>query len=299
LGFTWVKSKGQPEKQEAIFLKESSSTERYMPMTSSTSGMIVSVAEDVHYLTVQIVNLCFVRVSADDWVLVDAGMPKSADKIIEAAEDLFGKNAKPKGIVLTHGHFDHIGAIIDLVERWQVPVYTHALEMPFLTGKQDYPKPDASVEGGLVAKISPTFPHEGIDLDTHVQPLPEDGSVPHMPGWKWIHTPGHTPGHVSFYRESDGVLIAGDAFVTVKQESLYSVLTQEQEISGPPRYLTTDWESARFSVQKLEALKPTVAVTGHGIPMAAETLRENLARLAAEFDKIAIPDHGKYVDGER
>jgi glyoxylase-like metal-dependent hydrolase (beta-lactamase superfamily II) len=231
--------------------------------------------------------------------LVDAGMPKSAGKIIDAAEELFGENAKPKAIILTHGHFDHVGAIIDLVERWQVPVYAHTLEMPFLTGKEDYPKPDASVEGGLVAKISPTFPHEGIDLNPHVQPLPEDGSVPHMPGWKWIHTPGHTPGHVSFYRESDGVLIAGDAFVTVKQESLYSVLTQEQEISGPPRYLTTDWESARASVQKLEALKPAIAVTGHGIPMAAETLRENLARLAAEFDDIAIPDYGRYVDGER
>src|SRR5690606_21003093 len=142
---------------------------------------------------------------------------------------------------LTHGHFDHVGAIIDLIERWKVPVYAHQLELPFLTGKQDYPKPDATVEGGWVAKMSPLFPHEGIDISEHVSALPEDGTIPHMSGWKWIHTPGHTPGHVSIYRESDQVLIAGDAFVTVKQESLYKVLTQEQEISGPPRYLTTDW----------------------------------------------------------
>ncbi|WP_199749497.1 MBL fold metallo-hydrolase [Cytobacillus oceanisediminis] len=272
-----------------------------MPMTSSTSGMIVNEADGVYCLTVQIVNICFVRVSEEpgDWVLVDAGMPKSADKIIEAAEELYGENAKPRAIILTHGHFDHVGAIIDLVERWQVPVYAHPLELPFLTGQQDYPKPDASVEGGLVAKISPAFPHEGIDLGTHVQSLPEDESVPHMAGWKWIHTPGHTPGHVSLFREADRVLIAGDAFVTVKQESLYSVLTQEQEVSGPPRYLTTDWEAARTSVQKLEALQPTVAITGHGVPMAAGTLRENLAKLVNEFDEIAIPDHGKYVDGER
>lgn len=282
-------------------MKESSSTERYMPMTSSTSGMIVNEAEGVYCLTVQIVNLCFVRVSEEsgDWVLVDAGMPKSADKIIDAAEELFGENAKPKAIILTHGHFDHVGAIIDLVERWQVPVYAHPLELPFLTGQQDYPEPDASVEGGLVAKISPAFPHEGIDLGAHVQSLPEDDSVPYMEGWKWIHTPGHTPGHVSLFREADRVLIAGDAFVTVKQESLYSVLTQEQEISGPPRYLTTDWEAARTSVQKLEALQPTVAIAGHGVPMAAGVLRENLARLVNEFDEIAIPDHGKYVDGDR
>lgn len=281
-------------------MKESSSTERYMPMTSSTSGMIVNEADGVYCLTVQIVNVCFVRISEKpgDWVLVDAGMPKSAEKIMDAAEELIGENARPKAIILTHGHFDHVGAIIDLVEHWQVPVYAHTLEMPFLTGQQDYPKPDASVEGGLVAKMSPTFPHEGIDLDTHIQPFPEDGNVPHMEGWIWIHTPGHTPGHVSLFRESDRVLIAGDAFVTVKQESLYSVLTQEQEISGPPRYLTTDWDSARTSVQKLEALQPDVAITGHGIPMAAAVLRESLAKLVNDFDEIAVPDHGKYVDGE-
>lgn len=282
-------------------MKESSSTERYMPMTSSMSGMIQNGENGVYSLTVQIVNVCFVRVSEQpgDWVLIDAGMPKSADKIIEAAEELFGIGARPKAIILTHGHFDHVGAIIDLVERWQVPVYAHQLELPFLTGQQDYPKPDASVEGGLVAKISPAFPHEGIDLGTHVQALNEDGTIQHMDGWKWLHTPGHTPGHVSLFRESDRVLIAGDAFVTVKQESLYSVLTQDQEISGPPRYLTTDWEAARASVQKLEALQPTYAITGHGIPMAAGTLRESLRKLVDEFDDIAIPDYGKYVDGEK
>jgi glyoxylase-like metal-dependent hydrolase (beta-lactamase superfamily II) len=282
-------------------VKESSSTERYMPMTSTMSGMIQNGENGVYSLTVQIVNVCFVRVSEEpgNWVLIDAGMPKSAEKIIEAAEELFGEGARPKAIILTHGHFDHVGAIIDLVERWQVPVYAHQLELPFLTGQQDYPKPDATVEGGLVAKISPTFPHEGIDLGTHVQALNEDGTIPHMDGWTWLHTPGHTPGHVSLFRESDRVLIAGDAFVTVKQESLYSVLTQEQEISGPPRYLTTDWEAARSSVQKLEALQPTYAITGHGIPMAAGTLRENLRKLVDEFDDIAIPDYGKYVDGEK
>jgi glyoxylase-like metal-dependent hydrolase (beta-lactamase superfamily II) len=280
-------------------VKESSSTERYMPMTSTMSGMIQNGAEGVYSLTVQIVNLCFVRISQEqgDWVLVDAGMPKSANKIIQAAEDIFGEKARPKAIILTHGHFDHVGAIFDLLEHWQVPVFAHPLELPFLTGQQDYPEPDASVEGGLVAKMSPAFPHEGIDLGSNVQALNEDGTVPYMSGWKWLHTPGHTPGHVSLFRESDRVLIAGDAFVTVKQESLYSVLTQEQEISGPPRYLTPDWESARTSVQKLVALQPSYAITGHGIPMAEGTLRENLRKLVDEFDDIAIPDYGKYIDG--
>ncbi|WP_080848571.1 MBL fold metallo-hydrolase [Cytobacillus gottheilii] len=279
-------------------MHENSSTERYMPVTSSTSGMIQNAADGVYAFTVQIVNVCFVVTNAadGDWVLVDAGMPKSEEKIIDAAEELFGKGAKPKAIILTHGHFDHVGAIIDLVEKWSVPVYAHELELPYLTGQQNYPEPDSSVEGGLIAKMSPLFPHEGINIGSHVHSLPADGTVPLMSEWKWIHTPGHTPGHISLFRENDKTLIVGDAFVTVKQESLYKVLTQEQEISGPPKYLTTDWDAARSSVETLQKLDPYVAITGHGIPMAAAELEENLLKLVQDFDSIAIPEHGKYVD---
>ena len=74
------------------------------------------------------------------------------------------------------------------------------------------------------------------------------------------------------------------------------MLTQEQEISGPPRYLTTDWQAAKESVIKLEALKPTVAITGHGMPMSGDLLTTNLKKLVNEFDQIAVPDYGKYVD---
>lgn len=279
-------------------MTEHESTERYMPITSSTSGMLVNAAEGIHYLTVQIVNVCFVTISQDEWVLVDAGMPKSAKKIIEAAEELYGEGARPHAIILTHGHFDHVGAIFELIEEWNVPVYAHSLELPYLTGAKNYPEPDSTVEGGLIAKFSSMFPNEEINLETHIQSLPSDGSIIEMPGWKWIHTPGHTPGHISLYREKDGALIAGDAFVTVKQESLYKVLTQEQEISGPPRYLTTDWDSALNSVRTLEALKPSIAITGHGIPMAAGTLEKSLLTLVRDFEQIAIPEHGKYVNDE-
>lgn len=110
--------------------------------------------------------------------------------------------------------------------------------------------------------MSSLFPYEAINLGDNVKPLPLNGAVPYMPGFHWIHTPGHTPGHVSLFREEDGTLIVGDAFVTVKQESLYKVLTQTKEISGPPRYFTNDWLVAWDSVKKLEALKPAVAITG-------------------------------------
>jgi glyoxylase-like metal-dependent hydrolase (beta-lactamase superfamily II) len=268
-----------------------------IPATSLASGVGIEVLRDLYCHTVQIVNINLVGdPEAKDFVLVDAGMPGSANEIITATEERFGSTSRPKAIILTHGHFDHVGAVIELVKHWDIPVYAHELEMPFLTGKLNYPDPDPTVEGGLIAKLSPLFPNEPINLGNNVKTLPTNGEVPHMPNFRWIHTPGHTPGHVSFFRENDRTLIVGDAFVTVKSDSLYKVLTQEQEISGPPRYLTTDWDAAKNSVMKLASLRPTVAVTGHGLPMTGELLSQSLETLVREFDSIAVPDYGKYVN---
>lgn len=196
-------------------------------------------------------------------------MPESAGEIIAVAEECFGVNSRPKAIVLTHGHFDHVGAVVDLVKHWN---------------------------GGAVAKMSPFFPIEPVNLGDQVQALPADGTVPHLTDFRWIHTPGHSPGHVSLFRDKDRSLIAGDAFVTVKQDSLYKVFTQEVEINGPPRYLTTDWPAAWDSVKKLAALKPSVAICGHGMPVSGELLSRNPEKLVKQFDQIAIPDYGKYVN---
>ncbi|RXT08009.1 MBL fold metallo-hydrolase [Ammoniphilus sp. CFH 90114] len=268
----------------------------YIPATSVASGLGIEVLPDIYCHTIQIVNICLVgNPNEGDFVLVDAGMPDSAHEIMAVVEERYGEGKRPSAIILTHGHFDHVGAIIELIDYWKVPVYAHPLEIPFLTGQKSYPEPDSTVEGGMIAKISPFFPNEPINLGEHVHELPSTGTVPHMPGWRWIPTPGHTPGHVSFFREEDRSLIVGDAFVTVKQDSLYKVLTQELEISGPPRYLTTDWHSAYESVRTLQGLRPSVAITGHGMPMEGDLLSESLDKLVNEFDQIAIPDYGRFI----
>lgn len=269
----------------------------FLPVTSVDSGEFHEIAEDVAGYTVQIVKVCFIGPpDGKDWVLVDAGMPGSAESIVEAAENRYGEGCRPQCILLTHGHFDHVGAIIELVERWNVPVYAHPAELPYLTGRESYPEPDPTVEGGMVAAMSPLFPIRPIQLGAFVHELPDDGSVPQLPGWKWLHTPGHTPGHVSFFRDKDRMLLAGDAFVNVKQESLYKVIMQEEEISGPSRYLTTEWELARESVVRLRALRPHTALTGHGRPLIGSFLEDKLDKLVERFEEIAMPKHGKYLN---
>lgn len=268
-----------------------------LPVTSTQNNKGIDVLPDLYQYTVQIVNVVFYgEPNKDDFVLIDAGMPYSADKIIEVAKHRFGVDSRPKAIILTHGHFDHVGAVIELIKYWNVPVYAHKLELPHLTGEEDYQDPDTTVNGGLVAKMSSLFPEQAVNLKDHVQALPEDGSVPFMPDFRWIHTPGHTQGHVSLYREKDGALVAGDAFITVKQDSLYNVLTQKVSIYGPPRYFTTDWAEAERSVQKLEELKPGAVITGHGQPLVGKELTDRLHLLVNNFNEIAKPNSGRYVE---
>lgn len=126
--------------------------------------------------------------------------------------------------------------------------------------------PDPTVDSGLVAKLSPWFPNEPIQLCNRVHMLPKDGTIPFLPGWKWLLTEGHTPGHISLFHESTRALVAGDAFVTVNQESIYKVFIQELEINGPPKYFTSDWEAAQASVRKLAKLDPTLAITATESP---------------------------------
>lgn len=264
-----------------------------MALTSTVD----QVTSDLTRIRFLISNL-YLWGTPEAWVLIDAGMPGVMGTILETAEERFGTGLAPRAIILTHGHFDHVGAFPELFERWDVPVYAHSLELPHLTGQTDYPPFDPSVGKGLMALLSFAYPEKAIDLGSRVHPLPEDGSVPEMPGWRWIHTPGHTAGQVAFFQESDCCLIAADTFVTVKQESVYAVATQEQEIHGPPAYATPDWEAARRSVEALAALRPEIAATGHGTPMRGEALTSGLDELVRRFDEIAIPDHGRYVPEE-
>ncbi|WP_108396161.1 MBL fold metallo-hydrolase [Devosia submarina] len=251
---------------------------------------IRELTPDVAYRRLTMVNIVFVGLpGAKDWVLIDAGLHGSAPSIIAAATARFGADNPPAAILMTHAHFDHVGALVDLLEHWNCPVYAHALETPYLTGQQAYPPPDAAADGGIIPKLSPLFPRDPIDVSRWLRQLPEDGSVPPLPGWQWVHTPGHTTGHISLWRQQDRLLIAGDAVITTGQESAYEVVVQEPEMHGPPRYLTPDWVAAEQSVRLLASLEPDLLVTGHGRAMQGAEMTAALHQLADNFRQIAVP----------
>jgi Metallo-beta-lactamase superfamily len=162
------------------------------------------VATDVCGLRIAFVNVFGVTHGDGSWSLIDAALPFSAVYIRKWAEKRFG--TPPSALILTHGHFDHVSAAKDLAEGWNIPIYAHPLEFPYLTGQKQYPKPNLGAGGGMMTLLSPLYPRGPIDVGNRLIPLAEgeDGAalyglaklqdLPELPGWKVLHTPGHTPG---------------------------------------------------------------------------------------------------------
>ena len=254
-----------------------------------------AIAPGVIGLRIVFVNVYAITHADGSWTLIDAALPLSASRIKDWVKRNF--DTPPNAIVLTHGHFDHISAAKELADEWNVPIYAHPLEFPYLTGQQEYPAPNWKAGGGSMSLMSPTLPKGPINVGSRLKPLPDDGaelSLAEMPGWTLLRTPGHTPGHVSFLRKEDGVLLVGDAFCTTKPESFFeAAIAQNPELHGPPAYFTSDWESAKQSVKKLAALEPRIVAPGHGKPLSGPDVAAALHKLADQFVRIAVPDNQK------
>jgi len=111
-----------------------------------------------------------------------------------------------------------------------------------------------------------------------------------MEEWQCCFTPGHSPGHVAFFRPAGRILLAGDAVTTMNLNSFTGTVMQKPQLCGPPVPGTIDWQQAHRSVEQLAALAPDTICSGHGRPLAGQA--SALLDLARNFP---IPAHGRYV----
>jgi len=251
----------------------------------------VEIAPGVAHLLIGFVNVYFVgEAGASGWTLVDSGIPRSAPLIRAAAQRRYGAQP-PQAIVLTHGHFDHAGSALRLADEWNVPVYAHRLELPYLSGRASYPPPDPTI-GGAIAFISRFMPRGGLDITPRIKGLPAGTQVPGMDGWRCCFTPGHSPGHVAFFRDADRTLLAGDAVATVNMDSWTGMISKAQEMARAGAPFTCDWQQALESVRRLAELHPRVLACGHGVPMTGSTVS---ADLQAFSEHVTPPAHGRYA----
>ena len=230
--------------------------------------------------------------SGSSWVLIDAGWSNDASRIERAAGSLFGSDSRPAAILLTHCHPDHAGSALSLARTWDCAVYMHPAELPIAAG--DFAAMVASagpLDRWVVLPVMRAMGKRRREAVLARSSLSEvacrfdpDAGVPGLPGWECLPTPGHTPGHVSYFRPVDRVLITGDAIVTLRLNSWSGLLRGRTGLSGPPWYTTWSRRAAQESVEKLARLEPTVLAGGHGKPLTGTTT----AAAVTAFARLAV-----------
>lgn len=218
-------------------------------------------------------NLYLVR-SGSTWAMVDCGWAGSAEPVRGAVEKILGPGSAPAAIFLTHIHPDHSGAAGTLGRLWGIPVFVHQAELPMAAGRY-IPEFSMPLDRWFIAPFLWSLPARARrrieaagDITDVVQSLPQDGKVPGLTDWVAVPTPGHTAGHVAYWRSSDGVLITGDAVVTVKMNSIRGILFGVPDLSGPPWFTTWNWKLSMDSAVRLAELGPRLLAPGHGPPLA-------------------------------
>lgn len=248
------------------------------------------IATGLARIDLGVVNAYCVSEPGGRWFLVDTGFPGHAEKV-RGALDALGLRSRPEHILLTHAHFDHAGGARSLAQAWGVPVYVHPLDIIYARSR-DYPRPDPTVGGALAMMTRLHRGSSAAHVGEAATPLPESGAVPGFAEWRWFHTPGHTPGHVSLWREDDRTLIAGDACLTIDSDSFTAHIIRTRRVCRPGAPTTYDWGAAQQSVERLASLLPRCLACGHGEPIVGPTASQDLEQLARTFQ---APERGRYV----
>jgi len=210
------------------------------------------VADDVWQLALMPRNAINAYLIGD--VLVDTGIKQSASKIAGMLE---GRSIS--AIALTHAHGDHASAMKRLAAQLGVPVWCgaadkEAAETGRLVLSSTVDRPGLSTVANAAA---------GFDGTPVARTLAEGDSL--SGGFTVLDTPGHSPGHISFWREADRTLICGDVFFNMH------VLTTVPGLRQPPNLFTPDPAQNRQSERKLAALEPRTVGFGHGPVLTDDT----------------------------
>ncbi|WP_289135856.1 MBL fold metallo-hydrolase [uncultured Brevibacillus sp.] len=173
-------------------------------------------------------------------VLIDTGFPGQIEDLRVAMEKVGVSLDSLKAVILTHQDMDHIGCLPEILQECgnQVKVYAHELDKPYIQGELPLLK-DGHLENPPKGRVDYT--------------LIDGQELPFCGGIRIIHTPGHTPGHISLYLKQSKTLVAGD--------SMYSVNGILGGIHAPT---TPDLNAARLSLQKYVDLDIASVVCYHG-----------------------------------
>lgn len=209
----------------------------------------------------------FLFVDPDDQLtLVDTGLRTAPKRVLAALRWLGHGPADVTRIVLTHAHPDHAGGLAKLAAQTAATVTAHERDAAYLRSGRP-PARDATI---LTARLINRLGGGGGFAPTEVGEELVDGQLIDVAGGvEIIHTPGHTPGHMSLLHRPTGLLITGDALFNVRG------------IRWPLRALCTDFALTKSTATRLGELEYTIAAFTHGPEIrykAREEIRAFLRR---------------------
>jgi glyoxylase-like metal-dependent hydrolase (beta-lactamase superfamily II) len=224
---------------------------------------MTEVGPGVHHARAKHVSWVLVT-EGESVTLVDTGYPGDRERLFRSLERIGRTPADVEGVVLTHGHPDHIGSAEHLRTTYEVPVWAHRDEVPNASGERIEQVSEAALlrrvwrpdvfrwvidvlrlDAAKVERLGALQVFAAPELD-----LPGRPSV--------IPTPGHTAGHCALHLPDRGVLLAGDALMTGH------ALARPEGPQLLPDFFQTDAKLARASLEELRGLPADVVVPGHG-----------------------------------
>jgi len=188
-------------------------------------------------------------------MLIDAGTRWAKRRILRQVQ-----RRPVRMVALTHCHPDHQGAARAVCERFGVPLACHEADVPAMEGRAPMEPRNGIMRLGERFWAGPSFP---------VGRVLRDGDE--VAGFRVVHTPGHTPGHVLYFRPADRLAIAGDLLANMH------FLTRKPGLREPPGFFSSNRAVNRRSIQVLVQLQPEVVCFGHGPPLRDRAALERFA----------------------
>jgi glyoxylase-like metal-dependent hydrolase (beta-lactamase superfamily II) len=211
----------------------------------------MEIIPNVHLVPNTVANP-YLLIDPDGLTLIDAGLPGSHRKILQYMTDLGYGPRDLRRILITHADFDHVGGLAALKKATGARLYASLIEgQAIAEGHASRPlKPRRKITKLLLDLVAGLFKPSTVQVDEH---LSDSQSFPVLGGLRVIETPGHTPGHVSFFIPSAGILFCGD-----------SIVSEESGLRGSRGANNWDQTKSDESVRKQAALGASIVCSGHG-----------------------------------
>lgn len=191
--------------------------------------------------------------------LVDCGVKRAPAKIVRGLTAIGKSPSDVRDIVLTHAHSDHAGGAADMVTRTGgAPVAVHADDAEYIRSGEASPR-DTSIRLGAIFARMPGGGFAPVEVS---RPLHDNDVLPTAGGLRVLHTPGHSPGHISLLHEPTGVLITGDA-----------IWNMRAKMTWPVAAFCTSYRQNQQSAHALGEIDYAIAAFTHG-PEIRDNARE-------------------------